>query len=141
MDCLRGQDVNALMAKSRDRDYDRNTQPFWFRPVIDKNQSTVAILKDNPIALYKSGQFKKYVYIVGFTKDKGSLEYYLQYNRLKNKTTIEEKIAFLIRHFIKKCSNEEIIALFLKIQYFRNNSTNNQELSYNQDRLLIDVSF
>ncbi|CAG2179957.1 unnamed protein product, partial [Oppiella nova] len=37
LECLRNIDRNAMMGKSRDRDYDRNVQPYWFRPVVDRN--------------------------------------------------------------------------------------------------------
>ena len=48
VECLRKVDVDALLAKSRERD-DRNTQPYRFRPVIDRNTSA-AIIKDYPLA-------------------------------------------------------------------------------------------
>ena len=125
LDCLRSQDVGVLMAKSRDRDYDRNTQPYWFRPVIDRNQSNVAVLKDYPIALYQSGRYKQCPYIVGFTKDEGSLEFYLQYDRVQSRKSVEEKIAYLIRPFVKDWSDEDIIASAIKYQYFSRNSSRN----------------
>jgi hypothetical protein len=128
---LRNQDVNALLGKSRDRDYDRNTQPYWFRPVVDRNQSASAILKDYPLALYQSGRYKQCPYIVGFTKDEGSLEYYLQYDRVQNRRTVEEKIAFLIRPFLKDWADEDIIASAMKYQYFsRNQSRNSMNPNY-----------
>ena len=125
LECLRSQDVNALLGKSRDRDYDRNYQPYWFRPVVDRNQSSTALLKDFPLALYQSGSYKHCPYILGFTKDEGSLEFYLQYDRLNNKRTIEEKIAYLIRPFLKDWADEDIIASAIKYQYFSRNSSRN----------------
>ena len=134
-ECLRNLDVGSLMAKSRERDIDRNTQPYWFRPVIDRNTSA-AIIKDYPLALYQSGRYKQCPYIVGFTKDEGSLEFYLQYDKLANKRSIEEKIAFLIRPFLMDRVDEDLIASAIKYQYFsRNISRNSQE----ENRALIQV--
>ncbi len=68
--------------------------------------------------------FHKKAYIVGFTKNEGSLEYYLQLDRVSNRTT-EEKIAFLIRSFLKDYAFENIIASAIKHQYFSWNQSRN----------------
>ncbi|KPM02413.1 esterase-like protein 1, partial [Sarcoptes scabiei] len=54
VDCLRYQELSQLMSVSAERDWDKNRQPFWFRPVIDLNVTGSALLKDFPLNLYKS---------------------------------------------------------------------------------------
>jgi len=117
-----------LIAKSRDRDWDNNRQKYWFRPVIDSDISSSAILKDYPLNLYKNGRFKQCPYILGFTKNEGSLQYYLQRDRVSNRHSIDEKISFLIRPFLREEASEEIIASAIKYLYF----------SQNQSRIEID---
>src|SRR5256885_181386 len=39
VECLRWQDLGALLGKSRDRDWRKNYRPYWFRPVVDRNVS------------------------------------------------------------------------------------------------------
>ncbi|CAG2118425.1 unnamed protein product, partial [Medioppia subpectinata] len=125
LDCLRGQDRNALMGKSRDRDLERNVQPYWFRPVVDRNLTSSGVLKDWPESLYRNGQFKKCSYMIGFTRNEGSLEYYLQKERADNRRTNEEKIAFLIRPFLKEWASEDVIATVINYQYFGKNFSRN----------------
>ncbi|XP_054166563.1 venom carboxylesterase-6-like [Oppia nitens] len=123
LDCLRNQDWSALMGKSRDRDMDRNYEPYWFRPVVDRNVSSSAILKDWPLNLYQNSLFKPCPYVLGFTKDEGTLEFYLQKARVDNRQTNEEKIAFLIRPFLKEWASEDIIASAIYYQYFARNQS------------------
>jgi hypothetical protein len=82
-------------------------------------------LKDFPLYLYQNGRYKQCPYIVGFTKNEGSLEYYLQLERVSNRRTTEEKIAFLIRPFLKDYASEDIIASAIKYQYFSRNQSRN----------------
>jgi len=117
--------LGALLGKSRDRDWDNNIQKYWFRPVVDRNVSSSAILKDYPLSLYQNGRYKQCPYIVGFTRNEGSLEYYLQYDRVQSRGTIEGKIAFLIRPFLKDWASEDIIASAIKYQYFSRNQSRN----------------
>ncbi len=125
VDCLRNQDLSALLGKSRDRDWDNNIQKYWFRPVVDRNVPSCPLLKDFPLYLYQNGRYKQCPYIVGFTKNEGSLEYYLQLDRVSNRTTTEDKIAFLIRPFLKDHAFENIIASAIKYQYFSRNQSRN----------------
>jgi carboxylesterase type B len=112
--------MGALLCKSRDRDWEYNIQNYWFRPVVDRNVSSSALLKDFPLHLYQNGRYKQCPYIVGFTKNEGSLEYYLQLDRVSNRTTTEEKIAFL-----KDYAFENIIFSAIKHQYFSRNQSRN----------------
>ncbi len=58
---------------------------------------------------------------MGFTKNEGSLEYYLQRDRVSNRHSIDEKISFLIRPFLREEASEEIIASAIKYSYFSQN--------------------
>ena len=94
-------------------------------------------MKDFPLALYQSGSYKHCHYIVGFTKDEGWLEFYLQYDRLNTKKTIEEKISFLISPYLKDKADEKIIASAIKYQYFSRNSSRSSRYShYERDQTI-----
>ena len=85
------------MAVNNERDWEQNRQPFWFRPVVDRNVSSSALLRDFPLNLYKNGQFNKKPYLVIVTGREGSLEYYLQSGRMPQGSTanLEQQISFI----------------------------------------------
>lgn len=106
------------MSVSSEKDLDQNRYNFRFRPVVDRNTSESALLKDLPLNLYKNGQFNKKQYLVITTGLEGSLEYYLNRARMPKSDSIELKIAFLIRPFLKYYTNERILASAFLYRYF-----------------------
>ncbi|XP_027202264.2 esterase-5B-like [Dermatophagoides pteronyssinus] len=120
VECLRYQDLRQLMAVNNERDWEQNRQPFWFRPVVDRNVSSSALLRDFPLNLYKNGQFNKKPYLVIVTGREGSLEYYLQSGRMPQGSTanLEQQISFLIRPYLRYYTNELIMADAFEYRYF-----------------------
>lgn len=119
VECLRYQDLGQLMSVNGERDWEQNRQPFWFRPVVDRNVSGSALLRDFPLNLYQNGQFNKKQYLVIATGREGTLEYYLQAGRMpKGTPDLERQIAFLIRPYLKYYTNELIMASAFEYRYF-----------------------
>lgn len=118
VDCLRYQDLGSLIAAQNERDWENNLQRFWFKPVVDRNSTTSAILRDFPLQLYNQGSFNRKPYMLAGTTYEGSLEFYLQAPRLKQFPDLAHKIGFLIRPFLKDYVNEEILASAFEYQYF-----------------------
>ncbi|KAF7495398.1 Esterase-6 [Sarcoptes scabiei] len=118
VDCLRYQELSQLMSVSAERDWDKNRQPFWFRPVIDLNVTGSALLKDFPLNLYKSGQFNRKQYLLIITSQEGSLEYYLKSSRIAYTNSLQRKISYLIRPYLKYYTNEQIMASAFEYKYF-----------------------
>ena len=108
------------MAVNNERDWEQNRQPFWFRPVVDRNVSSSALLRDFPLNLYKNGQFNKKPYLVIVTGREGSLEYYLQSGRMPQGSTanLQQQISFLIRPSLRYYTNELIMADAFEYRYF-----------------------
>lgn len=119
VECLRYVDVNSLVQTVVDSvDFNTNRQPFWFRAVVDKNVTTSALLTDFPLQLYQSGKNNRVPYLVAGTSNEGTLEFYLQSERMKGFQELDAKIAYLLRPYMKHYTNEDVIAAALSYKYF-----------------------
>lgn len=119
VDCLRYVDANSLIKTVQDAiDLNTNRNPFYFRAVVDKNVTTSALLTDFPLILYQQGKNNRVPYLVAGTSQEGSLEFYLKSDRVKNFQELNQKIAYLIRPYLKHYTNEDIIASALAYKYF-----------------------
>ena len=119
VECLRYADAEKLIAVSRDsRDWDKNIDPYWFKPVVDRNVTGSSILNDFPLQLYKNGDYSHVPHLIIGTSREGSLDYYLQSDRIRNFRELEQKIAFLIRPHLKAYTNEEVMASAFAFRYF-----------------------
>lgn len=118
VECLRYQDLGALIAASNERDWENNRQRYWFKPVVDRNVTASALLRDFPLKLYSSGAFNRKPYLLIGTSYEGSSEYYLQAQRVKQYQDLDLKIGFLIRPYLKDYTSEEIMASAFEYAYF-----------------------
>ncbi|XP_017489959.1 PREDICTED: venom carboxylesterase-6-like [Rhagoletis zephyria] len=119
VECLRYADANSLIQTTLDSvDVNSNRNPFWFRAVVDKNVTTSALLADFPQQLYQAGKNNRVPYLVAGTSNEGSLEFYLQSERVKSFQELDAKIAFLIRPYLKHYTNEDAIAAAFSFKYF-----------------------
>lgn len=97
VECLRIKTVNELMAVSRLPGLYPNTFQFSFGPVVDKNSSN-PVLIDEPIRLYRSGNYWKTPMVSGITANEGALDYFLYYDKIKD-WTLADKIRYLFERF------------------------------------------
>ena len=119
VECLRYVEANSLIQSVLDSvDVNTNRQPFWFRAVVDKNVTTSALLSDFPLQLYQSGKNARVPYLVAGTSGEGTLDFYLQSERVKGFQELDQKIAYLIRPYLKHYTNEDVIAAAFSFKYF-----------------------
>lgn len=118
VECLRYIDLASLLTTTGERDWNNNREPFWFRPVVDRNVSGSALLTDFPLKLYNAGNVHRVPYLLIASGQEGSLEYYLQSERIKSFSTVNSKIGFLIRPYLKTYTNEDVLAAAFKSKYF-----------------------
>lgn len=119
VECLRYVDANSLIKTVQDAiDLNTNRNPFYFRAVVDKNVTTSALLTDFPLALYQQGKNNRVPYMVAGTAQEGTLEFYLKSERVKGFQDLDQKIAYLIRPYLKHYTNEDVIASAMAYRYF-----------------------
>ena len=140
VNCLRYSSVDQMIQIVKNSEnLNTNRQPYWFRPVVDKNVTSSAILERDPADLYQNGILNRVPYLVAATENEGTLEYYLRYNQVDQLVEIGSKIAYLIRPYINAYTDEDVIASALQYQYFdrtqRTSSVLFKEITFASDKL------
>ena len=97
VDCLRTKTTQELMLVTKLSGLYPNTFQFNFGPVVDKNTSS-PVLIDEPIRLFRSGNYWKTPMVSGITANEGALDYFLYYDKIKD-WTLTEKIHYLFEKF------------------------------------------
>lgn len=108
--CLKEKSYTEIMNVAR-------LKNLHFRPTIDRNLS-LPLFQDEPEIQYSKAFFAKVPFIVGVTEKEGALDYYLNYEQVSSIETIREKIKFLIRPYVRRWSNIDIMATLIEYQYF-----------------------
>lgn len=140
VECLRYQDLGALISTSSEKDWGKNNEPFWFKPVVDRNVTGSALLRDFPANLYKAGQYARVPYVlISMTQD-GSLEYYLNRDRVKQYSILEQKIGFLINPFLKAYTSKDIMASAFSYRYFNRTQRANYNPTGNLNNIATSLS-
>lgn len=117
---MRGRDWRELMNLNGEWHEDSNERFFWFRPVIDRNITSMArLIPDHPEflmpAIGTTGSSGMAI-MAGAMQWEGSLDYYYLYERLKNQDP-ESQIRYLIHPHLREYANDEILAATIKYQY------------------------
>jgi hypothetical protein len=158
--CLREKNLGELMSAS-------NTNRIWFRPTIDFNVSR-PLLSDFPHKIYETRDVNPVPFLAGLMRHEGSLDYYLRYKDIDtyippsnyhnpgayaSEANTRKAIGQLIRPFLKKYANENVLASSIHYYYFRrfNNSQSRNfmygrqlsqpALNINYNQKFIEVSF
>lgn len=129
MECLRTKSVEELMSGTRLSGLYPNTFQFTFGPVINKNV-TLPVIIDEPIRLFRSGNYWKTPLISGITLNEGSLDFFTYYDKIKD-WTLSEKIDYLFSRF---SYNEFYSKLIIKsVDWFYFKRLNDTFFSYTSD--------
>ncbi|CAG2168566.1 unnamed protein product [Oppiella nova] len=83
VNCLRTKSVDELMVANRLPGLYPNDFQFNFGPVIDSNVS-MPLIGDQPINIFRAGNYWKTPLVGGLTMAEGSLDYYTHYDRIKD---------------------------------------------------------
>ena len=97
IECLRTKSIDELMSVSRLAGLYPNTFQFTFGPVIDSNTSS-AVIVDQPIRLFRSGNYWKTPLMTGLTQNEGALDYFTYYDKIRD-WSLTEKIEYLFAKF------------------------------------------
>ena len=117
VECLRTKSVEELMSGSRIPGLYPNTFLYNFGPVIDSNVSS-PLLVDHPIRLLQSGNYWKTPLVSGLTLNEGSLEYFTEYDRIRE-WTLTEKIHYLFGRYDSNEFYSKVLMQSVEWYYFK----------------------